>query len=37
MTDAFLKQYKINLEIAPDRNNLIVMKKGNQEFVRAYV
>ncbi|KAL3583075.1 hypothetical protein D5086_017407 [Populus alba] len=36
MTDAFLKQYKFNLEIAPDRTSLITMEKGTQESVRAY-
>jgi len=36
MADAFLKQYKFNLEIAPDRTSLITMEKGTQESVRAY-
>jgi hypothetical protein len=36
MADAFLKQYKFNLEIAPDRFSLITMEKGTQESVRAY-
>jgi len=36
LADAFLKQYKFNLEIAPDRTSLITMEKGTQEFVRAY-
>jgi hypothetical protein len=35
--DSFLKQYKFNLETAPDRTILIAMEKKNQEFVRAYV
>ncbi|XP_073261622.1 uncharacterized protein [Populus alba] len=36
LADAFLKQYKFNLEIAPDRTSLISMEKGTQESVRAY-
>ena len=36
LADAFLKQYKFNLEIAPDKTSLITMEKGTQEFVRAY-
>jgi len=36
LADAFLKQYKFNIEIAPDRTSLITMEKGTQEFVRAY-
>jgi len=36
LADAFLKQYKFNLEIAPDRTSLITMEKGNQESVRVY-
>ncbi|XP_073264252.1 uncharacterized protein [Populus alba] len=31
LADAFLKQYKFNLEIAPDRTSLITMEKGTQE------
>jgi hypothetical protein len=36
LVDAFLKQYKFNLEIAPDRTILMVMEKENQQSVRAY-
>jgi len=36
LVDAFLKQYKFNLEIAPDRTILMAMQKENQESVRAY-
>jgi hypothetical protein len=36
LTDAFLKQYKFNIEIAPDRTSLIVIEKGNKETVREY-
>jgi hypothetical protein len=31
-----LKQYKFNLETAPDKTILMTMKKENQESVRAY-
>jgi len=37
LVDAFLKQYKFNLEIAPDRTILMAMEKENQESVRAYM
>ena len=36
LVDGFLKQYKFNLEITPDRTSLITMEKGSQESVRAY-
>ncbi|KAJ6917858.1 hypothetical protein NC651_012148 [Populus alba x Populus x berolinensis] len=36
LVDAFLKQYKFNLEIASDRTILMVMEKENQESMRAY-
>ena len=36
LVDAFLKQYKFNLEITPDRTILMAMEKENQESVRAY-
>ena len=36
LADAFLKQYKFNLEIALDRTSLITMEKGTQESVRVY-
>ena len=36
LADAFLKQYKFNVEIAPDRTSLTTMEKGVQESVRAY-
>jgi hypothetical protein len=37
LVKAFLKQYKFNLEIAPDRTILMSIEKENQESVRAYV
>jgi hypothetical protein len=36
LVEAFLKQYKFNLEIAPDRTSLMAMEKRSQESVRAY-
>ena len=36
LADAFLKQYKFNMEIAPDRTSLMTMEKGAQESVRTY-
>ena len=36
LVDAFLKQYKFNLEIAPNRTILMVMEKENQQSVRTY-
>jgi len=36
LVDAFLKQYKFNLKIAPDRIILMAMEKENQESVRVY-
>jgi hypothetical protein len=36
LVEAFLKQYKFNLEITPDRTSLMSMEKRSQESVRAY-
>lgn len=36
LTNAFLKQYKFNLEIAFDRTSLITMEKGFQDSMRTY-
>jgi hypothetical protein len=36
LVEAFLKQYKFNLEIAPDRTSLMSMEEKSQESVRAY-
>ena len=36
MVEAFLKQYKFNLEIALDRTSLMSMEKRSQESVRVY-
>jgi hypothetical protein len=37
LVKAFLKQYKFNLEIAPDRTSIMSMEKRSQVSVRAYV
>jgi hypothetical protein len=37
LVHAFLKQYKFNLEIAPDRIILMVIENANQESMRVYV
>jgi hypothetical protein len=37
LVEAFLKQYKFNLEITPNRMSIMSMEKRSQESVRAYV
>ena len=37
LVDAFIKQYKFNMDVAPDRSSLQAMKKGNKESVVARV
>jgi hypothetical protein len=36
LLEAFLKQYKFNLEITPDRTSLMLMEKRSHESIRAY-
>lgn len=36
MADAFIKQYKFNMDMALDRSSLKPMKKVNKEFIREY-
>jgi hypothetical protein len=36
LADAFLKQYKFNIDIASDQTSLMVMEKSNKETVREY-
>ena len=36
LVDAFLRQYKFNIDIALEWTSLIVMEKGNKEIVRGY-
>jgi hypothetical protein len=36
LVDAFIKQYKYNMDIAPDRTSLSNLKKGDKESIREY-
>jgi hypothetical protein len=36
LVEAFIRQYKFNMDIAPDRSSLQAMEKGNKESVREY-
>jgi hypothetical protein len=36
LVDAFIKQYKFNMDIALDRSSLHSLEKGHKEFVREY-
>ena len=36
LIDAFIKQYKYNMDIAPDRTNLSNLEKGDKESIREY-
>ena len=36
LVDAFIRQYKFNMYIAPDRSNLFMLEKGYKESVREY-
>jgi len=36
LTDAFLRKYKFNIDIALDQTSLMVMEKGNKETVREF-
>jgi hypothetical protein len=36
LVDAFIRQYKFNMDVALDRSSLQAMKKGNKESVREY-
>jgi len=36
LVDAFIKQYKYNLDIAPDRTSLSNLEKKNKESIREY-
>jgi putative SOS response-associated peptidase YedK len=36
LADAFLKQYKFNIDIAPDQTSLMIIEKNNKETVREY-
>jgi hypothetical protein len=36
LVDAFIKQYKYNMDIAPDRTNLFNLEKGDKKSIREY-
>jgi len=36
LANAFLKQYKLNTDIAPERISFMVMEKNNKKIVREY-
>ena len=36
LVDAFIKQYKYNMDIAPDRTNLSNLEKKGKESIREY-
>jgi hypothetical protein len=36
LVDAFIRQYKFNMNVAFDRSSLQAMKKENKEFIREY-
>jgi hypothetical protein len=36
LVDAFMRQYKFNIDVGPDRLNLQDMKKDNKESIREY-
>jgi len=37
LVEAFLRQYKFNFEISPNKTSLMTMEKGNEESVKAYM
>jgi len=36
LVDAFIRQYKLNMDVGPDRSSLQVMEKDNMESIREY-
>jgi hypothetical protein len=36
LVDAFIRQYKFNMDVALDRSSLQAMEKGNKESIREY-
>jgi len=36
LVDAFIRQYKFNIDVGPDRWNLQAMEKDNKESIREY-
>jgi 3-methyladenine DNA glycosylase AlkC len=37
LVDAFIRQYKFNIDVNPDRSSLSAMEKDKKEFIREYV
>jgi len=36
LVDAFIRQYKFNIDVGPDRSSLQAMEKDNKESIREY-
>jgi hypothetical protein len=36
LVDAFIRQYKFNIDVGPNRSSLQAMKKDNKESIREY-
>jgi hypothetical protein len=36
LVDAFMRQYKFNIDVGPDRLSLQAMEKDNKESIREY-
>jgi hypothetical protein len=36
LVDAFIRQYKFNMDVGLDRSSLQAMKKDNKESIREY-
>jgi hypothetical protein len=36
LVDAFMRQYKFNIDVGPNRSSLQAMKKNNKESIREY-
>jgi len=36
LVDAFIRQYKFNMDVGPDRLNLQAMEKDNKKFIKEY-
>jgi hypothetical protein len=36
LVDTFIRQYKFNMDVGPDRSSLQAMKKDNKESMREY-
>ena len=36
LVDGIIRQYKFNIDVAPDRSSLQAIEKGNKKFIRKY-